>query len=209
MLDIFEFEAVARNNSGTSAARVIRHNNGVPAILYGGSKDPEILELNHNDVVNHLSEEAVYSHILDVKIDGKKQKVILKAVQRHPSKPRFLHIDFQRINQSKKLRVHVPLHFLNEETAVGVKAGGIVTHNMVDIEVTCLPKNLPEFIELDLTDLNVGELIHLSDIQLPKGVDSVILGQGEDHDLPVVSIAVKRTGSEESEQEKSDESDEE
>lgn len=194
MSNVFEFEAVAKGGAGTSASRTIRRNNGVPAIIYGAGKEPEMLVLEHNDVIKHLDHEAVYSHILDVKVDGKAQKAVLKAVQRHPSKPRILHMDFQRVSMSEKLRVHVPLHFINEETAVGVKAGGIVTHNMVDIEVTCLPKDLPEFIDVDLVSLDVGASIHLTDIKLPAGVESIVLAQGVAHDLPVVSIASKRGG---------------
>lgn len=196
MSDVFEFEAVAKDKCGTSVAKAIRHNNGVPAIMYGASKDPEMLVLDHNKVVKHLSHEAVFSHILSVKVDGKPQQAILKAVQRHPSKPRILHMDFQRVSQTEKLRVNVPLHFINEESAVGVKEGGIVTHNMVDIEVSCLPKHLPEFIEVDLTDLELGASIHLTEIKLPEGVESTILTQTGDHDLPVVAIVVKRASDE-------------
>jgi large subunit ribosomal protein L25 len=156
-----------------------------------------MLVLEHNKVLKSLSHEAVFSHVLDVKIDGKAQKAILKAVQRHPSKPRVLHIDFQRISQTEKLRVNVPLHFINEESAAGVKEGGIVTHNMVDIEVSCLPKHLPEFIEIDLIDLELGASIHLTEIELPEGVESTILTQTGDHDLPVVAIVAKRVAEEE------------
>jgi large subunit ribosomal protein L25 len=197
MSDLFEFEAVVRDKSGTSVAKAIRHDDGVPAIIYGAGKSPEMLVLEHNKVVKSLSHEAVFSHVLDVKIDGKSQKAILKAVQRHPSKPRVLHIDFQRISQTEKLRVNVPLHFINEESAAGVKEGGIVTHNMVDIEVSCLPKHLPEFIEIDLIDLELGASIHLTEIELPEGVESTILTQTGDHDLPVVAIVAKRVAEEE------------
>ena len=194
MLNVFEFNAVARDKCGTSVARGIRYNNGVPAIIYGAGKEPEMLVLDHNEVVKSLSYEAVYSHLLDVNVDGKAQQAILKAVQRHPSKPRILHMDFQRVSKTDKLRVNVPLHFINEDSAVGVKAGGVVTHNMVDIEVSCLPKDLPEFIELDLTSLDIGESIHLTDVKLSKGVEIIALAQGGDHDLPVVSIVSKRGG---------------
>jgi large subunit ribosomal protein L25 len=189
MADVFEF--VAENRSGTrnGAARVLRRQGKVPAILYGGKKDPEKLTLDHNDVIKHLEHEAVYSHILDIKVDGKSEKVILKDIQRHPAKPRVLHMDFLRVSAKEKIRVNVPLHFLNEETSVGGKKGGVVTHSMVDLEVSCLPSALPEYIEIDLLDVDIGEPVHLTDIKLPKGVEIVALLQEGDHDLPVVSIA--------------------
>ena len=194
MLNIFEFEASVRGQVGTGAAKAVRRQGGVPAIIYGAGKEPKMLVLNHNTVIKHLAHEAVYSHVLDVKIDGKSEQVILKDIQRHPSKPRVLHMDFQRVSKKEKLRVHVPLHFTNENIAVGVKKGGIVTHNLVDIEVACLPGDLPEFLEIDLAAVDVGESVHLTDIKLPKGVEMLALMQGGDHDLPVASITSKRGG---------------
>ncbi|MGR9101390.1 MAG: 50S ribosomal protein L25/general stress protein Ctc [Gammaproteobacteria bacterium] len=189
MSSVFEFEAVSKAKKGTSAAKAVRRQGGVPAIIYGGGKAPEMLAINHNEVIKHLENEAVYSHVLDVKFDGKTEKAILKGIQRHPSKPRILHMDFQRVSAKEKLRVHVPLHFIGEETSVGVKKGGIVTHNLVDVEVSCLPGDLPEFIEIDISKLDVGESLHLTDIATPKGVEIIELTHGTDHDLPVVSIA--------------------
>jgi large subunit ribosomal protein L25 len=199
MSDVFQFDAVARVGAGTSASRAVRREGGIPAIIYGAGKEPQQLTLLHNDVLKHLEHEAVYSHVLEVVIDGKKEKAVLKGLQRHPSKPRVLHMDFQRVSAKDKLRVHVPLHFVNAESAVGVKKGGVVTHSQVDVEVTCLPKDLPEFIEIDLLALDVGESIHLSEIKLPKGVSINALAQGHDHDLPVVSVTAIRGGVDEGE----------
>ena len=189
MSDVFEFIAESRPGTGNGAAKALRRQDKVPAILYGGKKDPEKLTFDHNDVIKHLEHEAVYSHILDIKIDGKTEKAILKDIQRHPAKPRVLHMDFLRVSANEKIRVNVPLHFLNEETSVGGKKGGVVTHSMVDLEVSCLPSALPEYIEIDLLDVDIGEPVHLTDIKLPKGVEIVALLQEGDHDLPVVSIA--------------------
>ena len=198
MSDVFQFDAVARVGAGTSASKAVRREGGIPAIIYGAGKEPQQLTLSHNEVLKHLEHEAVYSHILEVVVDGKKEKAVLKGLQRHPSKPRVLHMDFQRVSAKEKLRIHVPLHFVNAEDAVGVKKGAVVTHSQVDVEVTCLPKNLPEFIEIDLLALDVGESIHLSEIRLPKGVEIVALAQqGDDHDLPVVSVAAVRGGADE------------
>lgn len=188
MSNIFEFVGESRGNKGTSAARGVRRQGGVPAILYGGHAEPTMLTLNHNDVVKHLEHEAVYSHVLDVTIDGKTEKAILKGVQRHPARVQILHMDFQRVSMSEAIKVHVPLHFINESTSVGGKKGGIATHNIVDIEVSCLPSNLPEFIEVDMAKLDIGESIHLSDLKLPNGVEIIALHQGPEHDLSVVSM---------------------
>ena len=189
MADVFEFVAESRAGTENGAAKALRREGKIPAILYGGSKEPAKLALDHNDVIKHLAHEAVYSHILDVKIDGKAEKAILKDIQRHPAKPRVLHMDFLRVSAKEKIRVNVPLHFINEETSVGGKKGGVVTHNMVDLEVSCLPKALPEYIEIDLADVDISEPVHLTDIKLPKGVEIVALLQEGDHDLSVVSIA--------------------
>jgi large subunit ribosomal protein L25 len=185
----FEFVAENRTGTGNGAARVLRRQDKIPAIIYGGKKEPEKLTLDHNDVIKHLAHEAVYSHILDIKIDGKIQKAILKDIQRHPAKPRVLHMDFLRVSAKEKIRVNVPLHFLNEETSVGAKKGGVITHNLVDLEVSCLPDALPEYIEIDLADVDIGDPVHLTDIKLPEGVEIVALLQEGDHDLSVVAIS--------------------
>lgn len=197
MSNVFEFVAESRESTGKNAARGLRREGKVPAVIYGGHASPQMLELSHNEVVKHLAHEAVYSHVLDVSIDGKVEKAVLKAVQRHPAKFQIMHLDFQRVSMSEQLKVHVPLHFINESTSVGGKKGGVATHSLVDVEVACLPGNLPEYIEVDLAKLDIGESIHLSDLVLPKGVEIVELSHGPEHDLPVVSMMASRASVEE------------
>jgi large subunit ribosomal protein L25 len=197
MSNVFEFVAESRGQSGKSAARRSRRKGNVPAVIYGGHLDPQMIELNHNEVIKHLNHEAVYSHILDVTVDGKTEKAILKGVQRNPAKFQILHLDFQRITMSEMVKVHVPLHFVNEHGSVGGKKGGIATHSMVDVEVACLPSSLPEYIEVDLSALDVGASLHLSDLVLPAGIEIVALTQGADHDLPVVSMMASKATKEE------------
>lgn len=188
MSNVFEFVANSRGQSGKGAARRVRRQGDVPAVIYGGHKEPQMLVLNHNDVIKHLVHEAVYSHVLDVTVDGKTEKAILKGIQRNPAKFQILHLDFQRVSMTEAVKVHVPLHFVNENTSVGGKKGGIAAHSMVDVEVSCLPSALPEYLEVDLAKLDIGESLHLSDIVLPAGVEIVVLAQGPEHDLPVVSM---------------------
>jgi len=188
MVGSFEFEAEPRVGTGKGDARRIRRQGQVPAIIYGGDAEPARVNLIHNKVVKALENEAIYSHILTIKCDGKEEKVILKALQRHPARPVIMHMDFQRVNEEDRLRVHVPLHFLNQDTSVGVKKGGVFTHAMVEVEVSCLPKHLPEFIEVDLAALDIGESVHLADLKLPFGVEIPALAQGADHNLPVAAI---------------------
>lgn len=197
MSNVFEFVAESRGQSGKNAARRSRRKGNVPAVIYGGHLDPQMIELNHNEVIKHLNHEAVYSHILDVTVDGKTEKAILKGVQRNPAKFQILHLDFQRVNMSEMVKVHVPLHFINEHGSVGGKKGGIATHSMVDVEVACLPSSLPEYIEVDLSGLDIGASLHLSDLVLPAGVEIVALAQGPDHDLPVVSMMSSKASKEE------------
>ncbi len=189
----FELQAEPRADQGKGASRRLRRAGKVPAILYGEGKDPQPITLDHNAVMLNLEHEAFYSHILSVKLGGKAEKAILRDVQRHPCKPIILHLDLLRVSEDHAIRVHVPLHFTNEESCVGVKTGGgMVSHQMVEVEVECLPKHLPEFIEVDVASLNVGESLHLSQISLPEGVSIVALSHGPDHDLPVVSILKPR-----------------
>jgi large subunit ribosomal protein L25 len=190
MSSVFEFVAEPRSLSGTSAARSVRRKDRVPAILYGGTEAPLMITLSHNEVRKHLEHEAVYSHVLDISVGGNKEKAVLKAVQRHPAKPKILHLDFLRVIASEKIKMHVPIHFINEDKSVGAKQGGVVMHNMVDLEVMCLPENLPEFIEVDLKDLNVGESLHISQITAPKGVDFVALYHAGDHDSDVSVVTI-------------------
>jgi len=197
MSNVFEFVADSRGQSGKGVARKVRRQGGVPAIIYGGHKEPEMLVLNHNDVIKHLEHEAVYSHVLDVTINGQTEKAILKGVQRNPAKFQVMHLDFLRVSMSEPVKVHVPLHFINEGSSVGGKKGGIAAHSMVDVEVSCLPSALPEYLEVDLAKLDIGESYHLSDIVLPPGIESVVLAQGPEHDLPIVSMMSSKASKDE------------
>ncbi|MFO1419246.1 MAG: 50S ribosomal protein L25/general stress protein Ctc [Methylotetracoccus sp.] len=188
----FEFEAEARVQGGKGAARRLRRGSRVPAILYGGGAEPVPLSLDHNTVLKSLENEAVYSHILTIKFGGREEKAILKALQRHPSRPVIMHMDFQRVSATAKIRVHVPLHFLNEATCPGAKKGGLISHNLVDVEVACLPGDLPEFIAVDLATVELGQTVHLSDLVVPPGVEIPALGQGPEHDLAVVAVQAAR-----------------
>jgi large subunit ribosomal protein L25 len=148
----------------------------------------------HNELLQHLDHEAFYSHILTVNLDGKIQKVVLKDLQRHPSKPFVMHMDLLRVAEGDRIKMHVPLHFINESTAPGVKAGGQVSHNLPDVEVICEARDLPEYIEVDMGAMQVGDIIHLTELKLPAGVSLVALSHGDpaEHDVPVVSVHAAR-----------------
>lgn len=192
----FVLEAEARNDLGKGASRRLRRAGKVPAILYGAGKEPTSLALDQNDLLHKLENEAFFSHILTVKIGSAEESAIVKDLQRHPSKPILLHMDLQRVSASEKIRVHVPLHFVNEETSPGVRGGGLVTHNMTEVEVACLPKDLPEYLEVDLAGLELDSIFHMSDIKLPSGVEIVELTHGAGHDQPVASIHLSRAAKE-------------
>lgn len=199
MSEDFTLNATARNDLGKGASRRLRRLAGeVPAIVYGGNVEPLIISTSHNELLKHLEHEAFYSHIISLNVDGTAQDVILKDLQRHPSKPVVLHADFLRIDKSTKLHTHVPLHFINEATSKGVKIqGGKVVHNLTQLDVSCFPHNLPEFIEVDLANAEVGTIIHISDLKLPSGVTSVALSHGADHDLAVATVVKPKGGADE------------
>lgn len=201
MSSVFEFVAEKRDLSGRSAARATRREGKLPAVVYGRSAAPQSIILDYNDVSKHLEHEAVYSHVLNLKIDGKTEKAVLKGVQRHPAKAQILHLDFMRIDESQALKAKVPLHFTNEDICLGVKMGGVVTHAMVDIEVSCLPSALPEYIEVDLADIELGSSIHLTDITIPEGVTVIALAQEGDHDHTVAQVMKVRSPQEDDEKE--------
>lgn len=161
--------------------------NQIPGIVYGAGKNPQSITLLQKDLLKAFKDEAIFSSIINLKIGDKRQKVILKALQRHHIKLRIIHVDFQRVRASEKLIMHVPLHFVLSEKAPGVKEGGIISHLQTEIEIRCLPENLPEFIEIDLSQLKLDESLHLSDVKLPFGVE---LGSAidEEHNVPIVSI---------------------
>jgi large subunit ribosomal protein L25 len=197
MSDQFEVQAELREDMGKGASRRLRrHANKVPAIIYGGGKDPQPLSIIRKDLEKSLENEAFYSHILEVNVAGDVQKAILKDLQRHPAKDYVTHADFLRVSDKVAIKVNVPIHFLNEETCRGVKIeGGIIQHQATDIEVSCLPANIPEYIEVDMAEVVTGQIVHLSDIALPEGVTSVALALGEDHDLAIASVIAPKGGS--------------
>lgn len=188
----FELTASVREDLGKGATRRLRRENKVPAVIYGAHAEPMSITLGHNELAHSIENEAFFSHILSIDVDGKKEDVIIKALQRHPSKNMLMHADFMRVDMKETLKVHVPLHFMGEEDAPGVKEGGIVTHDMVDVEISCLPSDLPEYIEVDVSELNIGESLHLSDIKLSKGLEIVALTHGEDHDAQILSVQASR-----------------
>ncbi|MDT8383825.1 MAG: 50S ribosomal protein L25/general stress protein Ctc [Gammaproteobacteria bacterium] len=190
----FNITAESRSDVGKGASRRLRRDGKVPGIIYGSGKDPVSVITNHSELLHHLENEAFYSHILTLKLDGKAEKVVLKDLQRHPAKPRLLHVDFMRVSVSDVIHMQVPVHFINEDVSVGVKSGGMVSHLMNSIEVVCKAQDLPEYLTVDIAALEEGASLHLSDIVLPKGVTIAALTHGEDHDLPVVSIHTPRGG---------------
>ncbi|TWC30231.1 LSU ribosomal protein L25P [Pseudomonas sp. SJZ079] len=194
----FALNAEVRSDLGKGASRRLRRlANLVPAVIYGGDKAPQSITLLAKELAKLLENEAAYSHILSLNVAGSTEQVLVKALQRHPAKGFVLHADFIRVVAGQKLTAHVPLHFLNEETAVGVKqGGGEVSHTLVEVEVSCLPKDLPEFIEVDLAKVALGQIVHLSDLSLPKGVELVALAHG--NDLAVANIHASRVAKEES-----------
>ncbi|WP_455199226.1 50S ribosomal protein L25/general stress protein Ctc [Kaarinaea lacus] len=192
----FTVNAETRTDVGKGASRRLRKSGKVPAVIYGSGQDPQSLMLGHDEFMHHLEHEAFYSHILTVNIDGKKQKAVLKDMQRHLSKPKLLHVDFLRVGDKDVISMHVPLHFINEEESLGVKAGGLVSHLMTAVDIACMPKDLPEYLTVDVANLDVGDSLHLSDVVLPEGVEIPALSHGADHDLPVVSIHMPRAAAE-------------
>lgn len=186
----FEVEASIRNEHGKNVSRRLRREEKVPGIVYGGGEAPIALTMEHNKMAKALENEAFYSHILTLKTNGNSERVILKDVQRHPYKLRLLHIDFQRVKADEKLNMHVPIHFIGGEKCPGAKEGGLISHIMSDVEISCLPDNLPEFIEMDISQMGLNETKHMSDLKLPSGVE--IVGLTEENDQAVVSIHMPR-----------------
>jgi large subunit ribosomal protein L25 len=186
-----EVTATPRGVQGRGASRRLRHSGRVPAILYGADKPAQNIELDHNELAQHLKHESFHASILTLTVEGEKHQVLLRDVQMHPWRAQVLHIDFQRVARDRKIHMKVPLHYLNQEIAPGVKTGGgAVNHVLSEIDVSCLPDDLPEFIEVDLSNLQLGHSIHLSELTLPKGVESTQLRGGDD--AVVVTIVVPR-----------------
>ena len=186
----FTINAKSREDTGKGASRRLRRLTGeVPAIIYGGKKDAEKISILHKDITKALENDAIYSSIISLSIDGKAEDTIIKDIQRHPAKQIILHMDFLRVSKTTKLQTRVPLNFINEDICVGVKlGGGLIAHTMTDIEVSCLPKDLPESIDVDMAEIDVGQIVHLSDLTLPDGVESVSLSLGADYYLTVATV---------------------
>ena len=182
----FELTAEFRDAQGKGASRRLRHENKVPAILYGGHRDPRALSLDHTKLLLMLDNERFYSTIINLRVGDVTQAAILKDVQRHPAKNAVLHVDLQRVLEDEKIRISIPLHFKNESIAPGVKKGGVVSHLRNEIEVSCLPKDLPEFVDVDLSKVELNQMLHLSDLVVPEGVEILELSHGRD--APVVSV---------------------
>ncbi|WDD97725.1 50S ribosomal protein L25/general stress protein Ctc [Thalassomonas actiniarum] len=185
MTDLFTLDAEVRTDLGKGASRRLRHANKVPAIIYGLGEEPVSITLAHNKVWRAQQEEAFYSHVLNLNVDGKSVEVLIKDMQRHPHKELVMHMDFLRVDAKKAVHTNVPVHFINEENVS--KAGATIAHHVTEIAISCLPANLPEFIEVDLADLEVGQTLHLSDVKFPEGVTSDELAKGESHDQAVVT----------------------
>ena len=190
----FEVKAQRRTETGTGAMRRLRRTGYVPAIMYGAGKNAQPLTLSHNELLKHLEHKEFYSRILTIHVDNQPEKAVLKDLHRHPSQPKILHADFLRVSETAKLHMHVPLRFINEEKCEGVKqGGGSVSHHLTEVQIRCLPKDLPTFIEIDLAPVKLNEIIHLSNLSLPEGVELVDLRQKDAvHDLPIVSVHLAR-----------------
>ena len=205
MQETFELVAESRSGMGKGASRRLRRSGKVPGIIYGAGKDPALISVPHNELAQHLEHEAFYSHILSVQVDDQVERVVLKDVQRHPAKPFVMHFDLLRVLESEKIKMIVPLHFIGESKAPGIKEGGVASHHLSDVEVTCLPRNLPEYIEVDVAGLNIGDAIHLSEIVSPQGVELTALAQGPEYDQIVFSVAGARPAAGEEEEEGAEE----
>jgi len=200
MAEEFDLIAEYRDDQGKGASRRLRREGKVPAIIYGAGRPPRALSFDHNKVLKQLEHESFYSSILNIQVGDKSQAAIVKDIQRHPAKRQILHMDMQRVVEDQEIRMHVPIHYLNTESAKGVKqGGGSVSQLMNDVEVVCLPRNLPEYFEVDIAELDLDEMLHLSDIKLPEGVEIPELAQGPEHDHAIVSIHVIKSAAAEEE----------
>ncbi len=202
----FKIEASVRDDLGKGASRRLRREGNIPAIVYGGKKPPVSLTINHNELLKHLDHEAFFSHILELNVGGETDEVVLRDLHRHPFKTTVvLHADFQRITRGQKMRMNVPLHFENREESKGASAGGVVNVIHNEIEIECLPRQLPEYLTVDVADLDINDAIHLSEIKLPEGIAIPELALGEGHDVAVVAIHPPKVEKEPEEEEQSEE----
>ena len=188
-----ELSATLREDQGKGASRRLRHAKSLPAIVYGSGKDPVSITLLQKDVQHKLPDESFYSQVLSLKIEGKAEDVLIRDIQHHPYKMEVMHMDFIRVDAKKVVHVFSQLHYIGEEESPGVKTeDGVINHVMTEVELECLPKNIPEFIEIDLSEMHVGDVVHLSDLKLPEGVEVLALKQGEEHDTAVVGMHVRK-----------------
>ena len=188
----FELHADVRSEHGKGAVRRLRRTGRIPAIMYGAGKEPMPIELAENLIRRQLSNEAFFSHVLTVKVDGREERAVIKSLQRHPATERILHLDLLRVSETQRITMLVPIHFENEEDSPGRRAGGSISHHATEVEITCLPRDLPEYLSVDTVEMNIGDSIHLSQIVLPEGVEIPALAHGPEHDQPVVSIQMSR-----------------
>jgi large subunit ribosomal protein L25 len=184
----YELRGELRELGGKGAARRVRRDGMIPAVLYGAGKDAVSIKLNANDVHKRLENEAFFSHILDVTVGSEATQAVLKALQRDPASDRVVHMDLLRVSSTQEITMHVPLHFISEDISPGRKAGGVINHLLVDLEISCLPKDLPEYIEVDMSSMDIGDSLHLSELVMPQGVTLLAIAQNPEHDQPVVSI---------------------
>lgn len=204
MSDDIQVQATSRSVLGKGASRRLRRENLVPGILYGADEDPQPINLKHNEVIKHLENDQFYSNLLMVSVDGKEAvRTVLRDVQRHPHKLQIMHLDFQRVVAGAELTLTVALNFLNEDVCYGVKTeGGMIAHNETEIAIACLPRNIPDNLEIDMTDLKIGDSVHLSDLKLPEGVRLTDLIEGDDDsDRAVASVIAARKSLEEEDEE--------
>lgn len=194
MSNMITVEVASRTDKGKGASRRLRRDDLVPAILYGAEDEPTPIQIKHNEVLKHLENDAFYSQLLMVSVDGAEPvRSLLRDIQRHPAKPQIMHMDFQRVVAGAELTVTVPIQFINEENCVGVKTGGgIINHIENEVAVICLPRNIPEYLEIDMENIDLGQTVQLSDIAFPEGVRSVDLAQTEDNDRAIATVAASR-----------------
>ena len=201
-MQAYEIKAESRTELGKGASRRLRRSGRIPGTVYGASKEPQSISLSHDEVLHQLDREAFYSSVLTLNVDSQSEQVVVKDLQRHPYKPDILHIDFQRIDEKQKITMRVPLHFINEQQCVGVKSGGgVISRIMTELEISCLPGDLPEYIDVDMADLELGDSVHLSDIVLPEGVEIYALLSGGDASASVATVSLPKGILEEEEEE--------
>ncbi|MCD6046309.1 MAG: ribosomal protein L25/ral stress protein Ctc [Gammaproteobacteria bacterium] len=200
MTSTIVLNATPRVDVGKGASRRLRRNNGVPAILYGAKKEAQSLLLQHHEIIKALENEQIYTQLFNLNIDGEHHSVRLRDIQRHAYKPKILHMDFQRITGKERLHVKIPLHFINEDQSPAVKEGAIIAHQIKEVEIICPASHIPAFLEVDLSNLAVDQVLHLSDLKLPADAVIVALTHGESHNLPIAAAHMPRAVIEEVEE---------